>query len=852
MTTIEILGGDWELLFEDETVGGNAVAGMKMLRRTSGASSTVYTTRQLYSAVAEVTDEFQAMGFSNPMLPVTPNAFTMENNYFIPRRATEYLDEGAISADWTVTSGEGVYRKVYTNTTPFVDGDIGRQVVEASTGDTGTLLDFEVEPDGTLVLWIRPDTSGDTFTAASGVISVTADGGTGSGTAAAAATSGSTLYSSIQVIGSVPTATEVYLVQDRNKMTDYTGGFQWWTTDTTVSLGIIDILIRVINAGVTIASGDVEVFGRRYTSLYDNFRLNVVTGGRSALPLASAPDINNTTGYWTAAYDAGSGTQMSVGDYITNTQAGSTGGRYVITAILAGGSSTSSTGQFQYYTVGDLTEFANNDTFTSTSISGTIMGAPTASTGGPTDTSGGQGGTVTITYGHLTADHDGDNLNEPYSIEVDAQTNVPASKVYERIKYVTKRGATSTDLWGASSTEIDVPGETYRGLSAQVFYDASTGTFTEGDDVTGSSGYTARVVSVNSTGAYVMLTDQQTSLDAVSDNDLLFDEASDSITVFGSPDQFTSPKSSPLGTFTGSQIFGARGVYFSNPDPADTQNYLLTDDNGTLRTPPNTVAFTVLNSTTGDRILVARDTGVSGIIDKDQFSGLSTASGSFNGQGDLAIRVAGSIDSEVPQSGYVRIVHTSLQQEHHYVYDSVTIGATDSFNLRDITEGTAITSASSTALIDTSAQFDSPQVLPGMLVRNTTSGKHTHIWEVVAVNSTTNLTVRQLYGPGSTGGQDWDVGNTYSINTLIGTHTSSTAPDYSTADNVYDLILDLENESTSGVTVSNTFVKTVASNFGVVVNVRNGKNILPFTQNVTVGDSGGSVTVVRTPDTIAV
>ena len=76
MTTIEILGGDWELLFEDETVGGNAVAGMKMLRRTSGASSTVYTTRQLYSAVAEVTDEFQAMGFSNPLLPVTPNAFT--------------------------------------------------------------------------------------------------------------------------------------------------------------------------------------------------------------------------------------------------------------------------------------------------------------------------------------------------------------------------------------------------------------------------------------------------------------------------------------------------------------------------------------------------------------------------------------------------------------------------------------------------------------------------------------------------------------------------------------------------------------------------------------------------------
>jgi len=293
MTTLTILNDDWEILFDDETVGTQTgSAGMKMVRRTSGAAETIYTTNALYSAIADAADEFQAMGFQNPMLPVTPNAYTMENEYFIPRQATEYLKQGAIEADWTVTAGAGVYRKSYGSVTQApVASDIGRQVTEATSSDTGTLLDYEVEPDGTTILWIRPDTSGDTF-ALSTALTTTGDGGAMNVTGDAAATSGTSLWSSIQVIGSVPTASEVYVVQDRQKMTDWEGNFQWWATDPTLALGIIDILVRVKNAGVTIAGGDVEVFARRYTSLYDNFRLNVVTGGRSALPLASAPDIN--------------------------------------------------------------------------------------------------------------------------------------------------------------------------------------------------------------------------------------------------------------------------------------------------------------------------------------------------------------------------------------------------------------------------------------------------------------------------------------------------------------------------------------------------------------------------------
>ncbi len=839
MTTISILGGDFEILFEDETVGGNAVAGMKMVRRASGAGATVYTTNQLYSAIAEQTDEFIAMGFQNPMLPVTPNAYTMENKFFIPRSSTEFLEQGAISADWTVASGEGVYRKVYTTvTTAPVAADIGRQVTEATSLDTGTLLDFEVEPDGTTVVWIRPDAAGDTF-ALSTQLTTTGDGGTMSVTGSGAATSGQTLYSSIQAIGSVPTATEVYLFQNRFKMTDSTGGFQWWATDPTVSLGIIDILIRVLNAGVSIADGDVEVFARRYTSLYDNFRLNVAAGGRSALPLASSPDINNTTGYWAANWDAGTGTAMLVGDVLSNTFAGKTGGRYVVTSVTDGGA----TGSFEYYTTGDLTEFADNDTFTSANRNGTIMGAPTANLGGPTDTASGEGGTVTIAFGTRTSDHDGDGTAEPYSIEVNAQSNVSAAKVYERIKYVTRRGADEAILFGAG---VNVPGESYRGLEVQAQYDNPVGAFTEGDDVTGAAGYTARVISVNTTDTYVMLTDQQTSLDSLNDNDTLTDESADTVDVMGAPDVFTSPKASPLGTFTGTQIFGARGVLFSNPASADTQNYLLTDDNGVLRTPPNTVNFTVTNTVAGDRVLVARDTGTSGVINKDQFGGLAAPGVDFNGLTDLIIRVAGTLDSEVPSSGFVRVVDTGLQQEHHYVYDSLNL-VDEEFNLRNVNEGTGITTASTTQIIDTTATFlTAPVVEVGMLVRNTFAGKTTHVWEVTNVVSTTTLDVKALYGP-LDATQDWDIGDTYEINHLIGDHTIP--GDYSAADNVYDLILDIEATGTSEF---NSFVKTAAMDFGTVVNVRQGKIILPFTQNQTVGDSGATVTTVRTPDTIAV
>jgi len=865
MSSISILGGDFEILFDDENNqngGSNAVAGMRTVRHT-GSSETVYTTNQLYSAVADAADEFVAMGFRNPMLPVTPNAYTMENQYFIPRSSTQYLKEGAITADWSLTgtvAGDGVVKVAYTGGTNFVSTDIGRQVIQATTTHSGTLLDFDRDQDGTTVAWIRPDDPAtDTFSGTDS-ISVTADGGAGASTSSTAGVNGEHVFSAIQAIGSVPTATEVYLIQNREKVQGWgqSDTFQWWATDADASLGIISILIQVKDSGTLIADGDVEVFARRYTALYDNFRLNVAGGGFSALPLASAPDINNTTGY------SNSGTLTSVTGTPTVGNAVYVGATFA-TATAKGVVTAGDATNFDYYLIGDLTDLGSTTAvkgydFDAAADDGFLATTGTIGTtsGGPADATAGEGGTVTITLDHTDVDHDGNGTPEPYSITVDCQGDVAIAKVYERIKYVTRRGQDNS-FWDTNSSNM--PGETYRGLDTFVEFDGAVGgAMTDGENVTGQNGYTARLAGYSTSTAwasaadYITLSDSQTSLDSIIDNDTISGVTSgntvEARTVAGGGSYgiitFTSPKASPFGTFTGSQIFGARGVAFINPDSADVQNYILTDDIGDLNTPPNTVSFTVTNTAALDRILVARDTGTSGVIDKDQFGGMTAASA-----GDTSITIGdGSLNEQVPQSGYIRVVdtdpalsrlgNTDTQQEHKYEYSSRD-ASTGVFTLTAVTDaaGTCNTGSNNTTLVGNATSWSSggTPVQVGMLVRNVTSGG---VWEVVSVDSDTQLTINKLYGPAA-GGDDWNDGvDDYEINRVI------TA--YTTDDDAYDLILDVEASTTS---VSNTFTKTLSANFGVVVNVRQGKVILPFTLNQTQGDGSTTVTVVRQPDNIA-
>lgn len=883
MTTLAILGGDWEISFDDETV--NSLAGQAGLRSVSYVTGVKRTMNEVYSAVADNLDFFQAMTFKNAMIPTTTNAYVMANDYFMSRASMEQTFEGALDANWAMKTvgadldsfGHGVIKVVYTIGlgANFITGDIGRRVIQSDTTDSGTLLAFDIDPNGDLVAWIRPDDStpstGDTFDG-TGVLDCTGDGGTGDPDTSVAGISGLTQWSAIQAIGAVPTATEVYVLQDRFKMADSATNLdQYWVTDSTVSLGIISIAVMIQSAGVLIADGDVEVFARRYTALYDHFRLNVAGGGFSALPLASQPDLNNTTGYRTTGTLASiTGTAViGNGIYVGASWAAATA-RGVITE-------TNGNTDLEYYLVG--TEIgALPDIGSTTAIFGydfstaandgfdATTGTVVDNLGGPTDATAGEGGTVTLTLGAVTnQDFDGDGNFENYSVTVDAQGDVPVAKVYERFKYVTRRSADEADLFGAGTNQ---PGETYRGNEGTFFYDANTGTLGDGEDmsITTRTNFSARLTAQNGTPAdsvqaYIVMMDIQTSLTTAQpdDNDLVSDEGGDGVSdvtldeggAGGTIQRYTVSKQSPLGTFTGSQLFLSRGLIIINEAGADTQAYTATPDNSSVPlSPPNTISITYTNTRAGDRLMGARDTGTAGVINRDQFGGLATPAGSYNSQDDLLVRVAGTTDSEVMNASVIRIVETALLQEHRYYYSSVTKQALGEFTLTALTggnTGTATASSSATQLVDDGRDFSSDGVLVGMLVRNTTLGKTAHVWEVTAfattgLTSNDTLIVRALYGTPD----DWDSTDTYIINALIQT--------YDTNDNIFDLVLDVEETTgTDGTpgSESNSFVKTPAADFDIVVEVRQGKVILPFELNQTISDNSVSINVVRQEDTIA-
>jgi len=72
---------------------------------------------------------------------------------------------------------------------------------------------------------------------------------------------------------------------------------------------------------------------------------------------------------------------------------------------------------------------------------------------------------------------------------------------------------------------------------------------------------------------------------------------------------------------------------------------------------------------------------------------------------------------------------------------------------------------------------------------------------------------------------------------------------YTTSDNIFAPIIDRAAVAGDSGSISNSLVQSTP--FGVVTNVRQGKIILPFTQNGTVGSTGLSLAAIRNLDTIA-
>lgn len=248
----------------------------KIVKRDTGAGSTVYSVNDLYKYLMDDSDELIRMSVKIPVSGQTPTSYTMKNGWYLQEELTKYLDGGAIQT-------EGYTDEIRTlicgspSWVNFVPGDVGLTLTGGTTGDTGTILDYD---NAKHKIWIRMDDSGDTFDDAAETYTCS---GTGSALSTAISTTGEHIFANPYTLGTLEGTPQLYVFQDGERISE------WWGT------GHFDILIKVTESDVDIDSKKITVFGRNWTDLYTHFEITLTTAGQNAIPLGSSDDLNNQT-----------------------------------------------------------------------------------------------------------------------------------------------------------------------------------------------------------------------------------------------------------------------------------------------------------------------------------------------------------------------------------------------------------------------------------------------------------------------------------------------------------------------------------------------------------------------------
>ena len=278
-----ILSGDFTVYYLSET---------RQKRIVWTGTTGTYSVRELYIALQDLFDEPGQMDDGIPMSALTPTEYQVglidldddQDPWYIDGITTQHLSGGGlISKNYTristVRTGIVVIERSGTN---ILFSDIGNTITHAD-GDSGTLLYVLGE-----YLCIRPASNAATNNwDSTGTADITCNGHIDS--QIEPAVTGGTTWANIYTIGTIVSATDIYIVQSGSKITS------WWSS------GHIDILQRIVIQGEIIDSGVVTVYAREYGSLYDHYQITLTSGGRSPIPLATSNDLNNTTDISTIA-----------------------------------------------------------------------------------------------------------------------------------------------------------------------------------------------------------------------------------------------------------------------------------------------------------------------------------------------------------------------------------------------------------------------------------------------------------------------------------------------------------------------------------------------------------------------
>lgn len=614
------------------------------------AGTTAYSMNELYSWLMDEVDESTTIDDPVPMTAQTPTAYTLTNGWYIDQYESssfEYLNGGSLqTSGWDAdTSNSGIRLLTFASGgyTNAVSGDIGREVGYSggSPTDTGTLLDF----NNTTRQWlVRVDDTGDTFANTSTAIDLDDGTGTGAGTLSTASTTGNNVWANPYTIGTLVDNTQIYVIQDDAKITP------WWST------GHIDILLKVQEAGSLIDFGYATIFARHYTILYDHFLADLSSGARTPIPLAIFDDSNNESGYREMSLTDASAA-FTVGEVIEDDDNAD------IQGIVTSNTGTAPNITLQYYLIGyPQTDFSGaTGTFTGQS-SGSTATAVAPSDVGPAALSP----AITFTFGATSQDLNNGSGSRPYDVIIDLQSTHTLEDLYEYIKYVTRRGST-TSLNGHDGEQYYAVGD------IRLLYDGQTGDFTEGLTVTGgTSGATGVIVADHDDGTSGALVLRDVA-GTFEDNETITDTSTGSATVdlAAGLDEIAPVKQSPFGTFAGGQFFGARGVWITNYLAADANDFELIDSTNTDQSPPVTVALTVNNTQNGDRVAIFKSTGAgSETIDKSQFTSHATN----NTSGSNTFEIQETIPNDTPSAGTLRVpirdANNKITGETRYSYTS--------------------------------------------------------------------------------------------------------------------------------------------------------------------------------------
>lgn len=401
----------------------------KRVYHSSG--TTIYTVNELYSYLMDTFDELAQMDDTIPMSAQTPTEYTLINGWFMDDTSFKYLKTGAVQTSGWVSGGVRI--KAYDASgagVAFSAADIGRVITETDSGQTGTILFYDERTTTEIgYVWIRPTSGSDTFADVNSAYTVGSS--TAAGVFTAASSSGENLWSNIYTLGSIEEDDSQLIYIEQNGSRIFSGS-EWWPLAGTRH---IDVLIKVKEAGTEINGAQITVFLRHYPSggnadLYDHFGIDLTAGGRNAVPLATSPDLNNTTatatvsGYSdvTVAFVNGTITYSAISGSFTNLESVSQAVSGA-TGIFLKQSTTTGAGTM---TLGNVIGTFDN---TNTITGGTSGKTATASS------------TLTEAYTMAKAFTQGTDYN--YSVIIGCATRV-LSQTYEYLKYLTRIGSTFT------------------------------------------------------------------------------------------------------------------------------------------------------------------------------------------------------------------------------------------------------------------------------------------------------------------------------------------------------------------------------------------------------------------------